>query len=150
MERFEFITTDYFDKTVELYGLESLKINDIEEEVKKHLIFDIDVVWKIESWDLLDNGNLEVFIDIRQVIQLYLNIVLENQNGTLDYNEFDNLQEAREFYFYNIDDVFEIRGKNHNGYYSIYNENIFYKKIFQEIFIVTHIVREYILKYFMR
>lgn len=135
MERFEFITSDYFDKTVELYGLESLKINDIEEEVKKHLIFDIDVVWKIESWDLLDNGNLEVFIDIRQVIQLYLNIVLENQNGTLDYNEFDNLQEAREFYFYNIDDVFEIRGKNHNGYYSIYNENIFYKKIFQEIFI---------------
>lgn len=150
MERFEFITSDYFDKTVELYGLESLKINDIEEEVKKHLIFDIDVVWKIESWDLLDNGNLEVFIDIRQVIQLYLNIVLENQNGTLDYNEFDNLQEAREFYFYNIDDVFEIRGKNHNGYYSIYNENIFYKKIFQEIFIATHIVREYILKYFMR
>lgn len=150
MERFEFITSDYFDKTVESYGLESLKINDIEEEVKKHLIFDIDVVWKIESWDLLDNGNLEVFIDIRQVIQLYLNIVLENQNGTLDYNEFDNLQEAREFYFYNIDDVFEIRGKNHNGYYSIYNENIFYKKIFQEIFIVTHIVREYILKYFMR
>lgn len=135
MERFEFITSDYFDKTVELYGLESLKINDIEEEVKKHLIFDIDVVWKIESWDLLDNGNLEVFIDIRQVIQLYLNIVLENQNGTLDYNEFDNLQEAKEFYFYNIDDVFEIRGKNHNGYYSIYNENIFYKKIFQEIFI---------------
>ena len=150
MERFEFITSDYFDKTVESYGLESLKINDIEEEVKKHLIFDIDVVWKIESWDLLDNGNLEVFIDIRQVIQLYLNIVLENQNGTLDYNEFDNLQEAREFYFYNIDNVFEIRGKNHNGYYSIYNENIFYKKIFQEIFIVTHIVREYILKYFMR
>ena len=83
MERFEFITSDYFDKTVELYGLESLKINDIEEEVKKHLIFDIDVAWKIESWDLLDNGNLEVFIDIRQVIQLYLNIVLENQNGTL-------------------------------------------------------------------
>ena len=37
MERFEFITSDYFDKTVELYGLESLKINDIEEEVKKHL-----------------------------------------------------------------------------------------------------------------
>ena len=65
MERFEFITSDYFDKTVELYGLESLKINDIEEEVKKHLIFGIDVVWKIESWDLLDNGNLEVFIDIR-------------------------------------------------------------------------------------
>lgn len=150
MERFEFITSDYFDKTVELYGLESLKINDIEEEVKKHLIFDIDVVWKIESWDLLDNGNLEVFIDIRQVIQLYLNIVLENQNGTLDYNEFDNLQEAREFYFYNIDDVFEIRGKNHNGYYSIYNENIFYKKIFQEIFIVAHIVRRCILIYFMR
>lgn len=150
MERFEFITSDYFDKTVESYGLESLKINDIEEEVKKHLIFDIDVVWKIESWDLLDNGNLEVFIDIRQVIQLYLNIVLENQNGTLDYNEFDNLQEAREFYFYNIDDVFEIRGKNHNGYYSIYNENIFYKKIFQEIFIVTHIVRRCILIYFMR
>lgn len=150
MERFEFITSDYFDKTVELYGLESLKINDIEEEVKKHLIFDIDVAWKIESWDLLDNGNLEVFIDIRQVIQLYLNIVLENQNGTLDYNEFDNLQEAKEFYFYNIDDVFEIRGKNHNGYYSIYNENIFYKKIFQEIFIATHIVQEYILKYFMR
>ena len=60
---------------------------------------------------------------------MYLNIVLENQNGTLDYNEFDNLQEAKEFYFYNIDDVFEIRGKNHNGYYSIYNENIFYKKI---------------------
>ena len=150
MERFEFITSDYFDKTVELYGLESLKINDIEEEVKKHLIFDIDVVWKIESWDLLDNGNLEVFIDIRQVIQLYLNIVLENQNGTLDYNEFDNLQEAKEFYFYNIDNVFEIRGKNHNGYYSIYNENIFYKKIFQEIFIATHIVQEYILKYFMR
>ena len=150
MERFEFITSDYFDKTVELYGLESLKINDIEEEVKKHLIFDIDVVWKIESWDLLDNGNLEVFIDIRQVIQLYLNIVLENQNGTLDYNEFDNVQEAKEFYFYNIDDVFEIRGKNHNGYYSIYNENIFYKKIFQEIFIATHIVQEYILKYFMR
>ena len=51
MERFEFITSDYFDKTVESYGLESLKINDIEEEVKKHLIFDIDVVWKIESWD---------------------------------------------------------------------------------------------------
>ena len=150
MERFEFITTDYFDKTIELYGLESLKINDIEEEVKKHLIFDIDVVWKIESWDLLDNGNLEVFIDIRQVIQLYLNIVLENQNGTLDYNEFDNLKEAREFYFYNIDDVFEIRGKNHNGYYSIYNENIFYKKIFQEIFIVAHIVRRCILIYFMR
>ena len=48
-----------------MYGLESLKINDIEEEVKKHLIFDIDVAWKIESWDLLDNGNLEVFIDIR-------------------------------------------------------------------------------------
>ena len=46
---------------------------------------------------------------------MYLNIVLENQNGTLDYNEFDNLQEAKEFYFYNIDDVFEIRGKNHNG-----------------------------------
>ena len=65
MERFEFITSDYFDKTVELYGLESLKINDIEEEVKKHLMFDIDVAWKIESWDLLDNGNLEVFIDIR-------------------------------------------------------------------------------------
>ena len=65
MERFEFITSDYFDKTVELYGLESLKINDIEEEVKKYLKFDIDVVWKIESWDLLDNGNLEVFIDIR-------------------------------------------------------------------------------------
>lgn len=65
MERFEFITSDYFDKTVELYGLESLEINDIEEEVKKHLIFVIDVVWKIESWDLLDNGNLEVFIDIR-------------------------------------------------------------------------------------
>lgn len=64
MKRFEFITSDYFDKTVELYGLESLKINDIEEEVKKHLIF-IDVAWKIESWDLLDNGNLEVFIDIR-------------------------------------------------------------------------------------
>lgn len=65
MERFEFITSDYFDKTVELYGLESLKINDIEEEVKKHLIFDIDVVWEIVNWDLLSNGNLEVFIDIR-------------------------------------------------------------------------------------
>ena len=65
MERFEFITSDYFDKTVELYGLESLKINDIEEEVKKHLIFDIDVVWEIVNWDLLSNGNLEVFIDIK-------------------------------------------------------------------------------------
>lgn len=65
MERFEFITSDYFDKTIELYGVESLEIDDIEQEVKKHLIFDIDVAWKIESWDLLDNGNLEVFIDIR-------------------------------------------------------------------------------------
>lgn len=65
MERFEFITTDYFDKFVEWYGLEDIEIEDIEQEVKKHLIFDIDVAWKIESWDILDNGNLEVYIDIK-------------------------------------------------------------------------------------
>ena len=28
---------------------------------------------------------------------MYLNIVLENQNGTLDYNEFDNLQEEIQY-----------------------------------------------------
>lgn len=28
---------------------------------------------------------------------MYLNIVLEKQDGTLDYNEFDNLQEAKAF-----------------------------------------------------
>ena len=95
MERFEFTPTPNF------------RVTDIEAEIERHLIFDIDVFWEVEDWSFL-----------------------ENQNGTLDYNEFDNLQEAREFYFYNIDDVFEIRGKNHNGYYSIYNENIFYKKIF--------------------
>ena len=65
MERFEFITTDYFDKFVEWYGLEDVEIDDIEQEVKKHLIFDIDVAWKIESWDILENGNLEVYIDIK-------------------------------------------------------------------------------------
>lgn len=65
MERFEFITSDYFDKTIELYGVEILEIDDIEQEVKKHLIFDIDVAWKIESWDILENGNLEVYIDIK-------------------------------------------------------------------------------------
>lgn len=65
MERFEFITTDYFDKFVEWYGLEDIEIEDIEQEVKKHLIFDIDVAWKIESWDILENGNLEVYIDIK-------------------------------------------------------------------------------------
>ena len=65
MERFEFITTDYFDKFVEWYGLEDVEIEDIEQEVKKHLIFDIDVAWKIESWDILENGNLEVYIDIK-------------------------------------------------------------------------------------
>ena len=65
MERFEFITSDYFDKTIELYGVEILEIDDIEQEVKKHLIFDIDVAWKIESWVILENGNLEVYIDIK-------------------------------------------------------------------------------------
>ena len=65
MERFEFITTDYFDRFVEWYGLEDVEIDDIEQEVKKHLIFDIDVAWKIESWDILENGNLEVYIDIK-------------------------------------------------------------------------------------
>lgn len=65
MERFEFITTDYFDRFVEWYGLEDIEIEDIEQEVKKHLIFDIDVAWKIESWDILENGNLEVYIDIK-------------------------------------------------------------------------------------
>ena len=53
MERFEFTPTPNF------------RVTDIEAEIERHIIFDIDVVWKIESWDLLDNGNLEVFIDIR-------------------------------------------------------------------------------------
>ena len=65
MERFEFITSDYFDRFVEWYGIEDVEIDDIEQEVKRHLIFDIDVAWKIESWDILDNGNLEVYIDIK-------------------------------------------------------------------------------------
>ena len=65
MERFEFITSDYFDKFVEWYGLEDVEIEDIEKEVKKHLIFDIDVAWSIESWNILENGNLEVLIDIK-------------------------------------------------------------------------------------
>lgn len=65
MERFEFITTDYFNKFVEWYGLEDIEIEDIEKEVKKHLIFDIDVAWEIESWNILENGNLEVLIDIK-------------------------------------------------------------------------------------
>ena len=65
MERFEFITSDYFDKTIERYGEDDLTINDIEYEVKKHLIFDIDTAWEIMNWSLLDNGNLEVLIDIK-------------------------------------------------------------------------------------
>lgn len=65
MERFEFITTDYFDKFVEWYGLEDVEIEDIEQEVKRHLIFDIETAWSIVTWDILDNGNLEVYLDIK-------------------------------------------------------------------------------------
>lgn len=65
MERFEFITSDEFDKFIERYGEDDLTINDIEYEVKKHLIFDIDTAWEIMNWSLLNNGNLEVLIDIK-------------------------------------------------------------------------------------
>lgn len=64
---------------------------------------------------------------------MYLNIVLENQNGTLDYFEFDldkNFNEARAFYFQNELDVFEIRTNYNNGYYDLVNPKIFYKKNF--------------------
>lgn len=65
MERFEFITSDEFDKFIEVYGENELTINDIEYEVKKHIVFDIDVAWEIMNWSLLNNGNLEVLIDIK-------------------------------------------------------------------------------------
>ncbi len=59
---------------------------------------------------------------------MYLNIVLEKQDGTLDYNEFDNLQEAKAFYFNHRYEVFEIRTNCNNGYYDLVDEKIFYKK----------------------
>lgn len=65
MERFEFITSDEFDNFIEVYGEDELTINNIEYEVKKHLIFDIDTAWEIMNWSLLNNGNLEVLIDIK-------------------------------------------------------------------------------------
>ena len=65
MERFEFITSDEFDNFIEVYGEDELTINNIAYEVKKHLIFDIDTAWEIMNWSLLNNGNLEVLIDIK-------------------------------------------------------------------------------------
>ena len=60
-----------------------------------------------------------------------ITIVLENQNGTLDYFDFnlDNeFNEARAFYFDYKDEIFEIRKDYNNGYYDIVDEKIFYRK----------------------
>lgn len=116
MERFEFKPTPNF------------RVTDIEAEIERHLVFDVDVIWEVDNWSFLENGNIEVFIRIWQVINLYLNIVLEKQDGTLDYNEFDNLQEAKAFYFNHRYEVFEIRTNCNNGYYDLVDEKIFYKK----------------------
>lgn len=53
MERFEFTPTQDF------------RVTDIEAEIERHIIFDIDVFWEVEDWSFLENGNIEVFINIR-------------------------------------------------------------------------------------
>ena len=57
-----------------------------------------------------------------------ITIVLENQNGTLEYFDFDlknQFKEAKAFYLMNELDVFEIRKDFNNGYYDLLDEKIF-------------------------
>lgn len=69
---------------------------------------------------------------------MYLNIVLENQNGTLDYFEFDldkEFKEAKAFYLNHMEEVFEIRANELNGYYDLVNEDIFKRiRVNQSVF----------------
>ena len=62
MERFEFTPTKEFKDMLDKYYINN---KDLEKEIKNHIIFNIDVVWDIENWSLLNNGNIEVFINIR-------------------------------------------------------------------------------------
>lgn len=65
MERFEFITSDDFDNFIEVYGEDDLDIYIVDQELKKHIIFNVDVAYEIVNWNLLSDGNLEVLIDIK-------------------------------------------------------------------------------------
>ena len=61
-----------------------------------------------------------------------ITIVLENQNGNLDYYDFTlpkEFKDAQRFYFQNQYEVFEIRTNENNGYYDLVNEKIFFKGI---------------------
>lgn len=52
MERFEFKPTPNF------------RVTDIEAEIERHLVFDVDVILEVDNWSFLENGNIEVFIRI--------------------------------------------------------------------------------------
>ena len=44
---------------------EHFQVIDIEGEIKRHFEFGIDVVWEVDDWYFLDNGEIEVILEIK-------------------------------------------------------------------------------------
>lgn len=65
MERYNFITSNIFDDLIKEYGIEGISDLDIREEILRNMKFDNDVIeWKVESCDITENGELDVFIEM--------------------------------------------------------------------------------------
>ena len=69
MKRLEFVTSNYFDEMIEELGIDAISDLDITEEISrqdadKDLFLNEGEFTRIETWEILDNGNLEVFIEI--------------------------------------------------------------------------------------
>lgn len=69
---------------------------------------------------------------------MQVTIVLEDMNSNLDYFEFDldkEFKEAKAFYLNHMEEVFEIRANELNGYYDLVNEDIFKRiRVNQSVF----------------
>ena len=69
MKRLEFVTSNYFDEMIEELGIDAISDLDITEEISrqdadKDLFLNEGEFTRIETWEILDNGNIEVFIEI--------------------------------------------------------------------------------------
>ena len=65
MERYNFITSNIFDDLIKEYGIEGISDLDIREEILRNMKFDNDVIErKVESCDITENGELDVFIEM--------------------------------------------------------------------------------------
>ena len=65
MESYNFITSNIFDDLIKEYGIEGISDLDIREEILRNMKFDNDVIeWKVESCDITENGELDVFIEM--------------------------------------------------------------------------------------